>query len=165
MDFIDRSLTRCSGLMVMVFSNENSICRSLRRCNDWFDWLLPRCSKWFDRITSVCDLSLPKCNEWITLILDDFVKLMLPKCNNVLPKCSEWIFTMIADIVDLSSLTPWFRKGSLLTWIYHLVHESVVIKWCYLGLLVDATFFQFFAFLRSVLPIIPLVPIHVLSGP
>ena len=62
---------------------------------------------------------------------------------------------MIEDIVVLSSLTSWFSKGSLMTWIYQLMHECVMIKWCCSGLLADTTFFQFFAFLRSVLPIIP----------
>lgn len=90
-DFIDRSWPQCnSGWFVMMLSREDFIDRLLTRCNEWIDMVLPRCSKWFDRIAGVCELSLQKCNEWIS--------------------------TMI-DIVDLSSWTPWFCKGSLLTWI------------------------------------------------
>jgi hypothetical protein len=139
-DLIDRSLTRCSGLIDDGISIENL-----------FDPSLPRCNEWINMFGWICGLSpLPICNAWMTKFLD----LLLPKYS-----------IMIQRIVSLlSSWTSWLSTVPSMAWLYHLMHEAVAVKW-YSGLLADATFFQFFAFLRSVLPIIPLVPIHVLFGP
>ena len=123
-DLSDSSLPGCSSEWINCvimptcsdrFDRIASVFNLLPRCNELIDRLLLNCSERFDRHESVFDSLLPTCYERITLSIE-LVVLMLQKCN-------EWISTKIGNNVDVSSWTPWFCKGSLLTWISHLVHK------------------------------------------
>jgi hypothetical protein len=134
--WIDWALPRtcCSERFGRIHSVFDSLLpRSIEWINSaWYDDLYDgvrelsslSINRWIDRIIGVFDStsSLPACNGWI-ILFDELVKLVLPNCNLVLPICNKWFFTLIEDIVDVSSWTPWFCKGSLLTWFPHLVHK------------------------------------------